>query len=279
MARALFYFLILIMLNGCDSSDGTDGIETDPITPPITDGNWYRPAVSVTWQWQLQGDINTSYPVDIYDLNLFDSSETLIQTLQDSGKKVICYFSAGSYEQWRIDATQFSDIDLGNLMEDWIGERWLDIRSDNVRSIMLNRLDLAKQKNCDGVEPDNMDGYFNNSGFNFTVSEQLNYNRFIANESHSRGLSVGLKNNLNQVDLLVNYFDFAVNEMCFEFSECDLLTPFINQDKPVLNAEYKTNYINDESSRQKLCDNSINRQFSTIILPRELDNLFRFNCI
>ncbi len=58
---------------------------------------------------------------------------------------------------------------------------------------MLRRLDLAVTKGCDGVEPDNMDGYANDSGFPLTAEDQLTFNRFIANEAHRRGLAVGLK--------------------------------------------------------------------------------------
>jgi len=132
---------------------------------------------------------------------------------------------------------------------------------------------------CGGVEPDNMDGYTNNSGFNLTASDQLAFNRFIANEAHSRNLSIGLKNDLDQVDQLVEYFDFAVNEQCFEYSECDLLAPFISNSKPVLNTEYKQDYVNDVNTRQALCDDSINKQFSTLILPLDLNDTFRFSCL
>ena len=67
-------------------------------SPLYAADDWYRPPVSVTWQWQLDGVVNEDYDVDLYDIDLFDSSLELIQRLQTSGKKVICYFSAGSYE-------------------------------------------------------------------------------------------------------------------------------------------------------------------------------------
>jgi hypothetical protein len=62
-------------------------------------------------------------------------------------------------------------------------------------------------------------------------------------------------------------WDFAVNEECFEYFECDVLDVFINDGKPVFNAEYKQEYVNDETARDILCSNSLNRQFSTLILP------------
>ncbi len=57
---------------------------------------------------------------------------------------------------------------------------------------MKNRLDLAVTKRCDGIEPDNMDGYTHSPGFSINAEDQMNFNKHIANEAHSRGLSVAL---------------------------------------------------------------------------------------
>ncbi|TBW49698.1 endo alpha-1,4 polygalactosaminidase [Marinobacter halodurans] len=282
--KALGTLLFLpLLLSGCggSSSTGTSdsaspGQAADPA--PITAGAWYQPVPLVTWQWQLQGTVDTGYDVEIYDIDLFDSDVSLIQSIQASGRKVICYFSAGSYENWRDDAGDFEAADLGNTLDGWAGERWLDIRNPNVRGIMEARLDLAVSKGCDGVEPDNMDGYTNDPGFGFTAADQLTYNRWLANQTHQRTLAVGLKNDLNQIDSLVSYFDFAVNEQCFQYDECDRLQPFIDASKPVLNAEYLDAYANDASQRAALCTDSINRQFSTLVLPLALDDSFRYSC-
>lgn len=239
----------------------------------------FHPPLQSSFHWQLQGTVNTSYDVDIYDIDLFNSSEALIKQLQNSGKKVICYFSGGSYEEWRSDTDLFKESDLGKPLDGWAGERWLDIRSDNIKSIMKNRLDLAKQKGCDSVEPDNMDGYINDTGINLSANNQLDYNRFIANEAHARGLSVGLKNDLDQINELVDIFDFAVNEQCFEFAECDKLNPFINKGKAVFNVEYKQTFVNSEVARKAICDTSKSLQFTTLILPLLLDDSFRLSCL
>ena len=265
---ALLGILSLISACGGDSSS-----ENNNNLPTQT---WYKPAPSSSWQWQLSGTVNANYNVEIYDIDLFDSSKSLIQDLQSNNKKVICYFSGGSFENWRSDKDNFNSTDLGNTLDGWAGERWLDIRSRNVRKIMKTRLDLAKQKNCDGVEPDNMDGYTNNSGFPLRPNDQLDYNRFIANEAHARGLSVGLKNDLDQIKELVDDFDFAVNEQCFEFNECDALAPFINSGKAVLNTEYKQSYINDPTN---ICNQANNLQFSTLLLPLKLDDSSRHSCL
>ncbi|MGF1850658.1 endo alpha-1,4 polygalactosaminidase [Vibrio satsumensis] len=284
--KYLLVTLCAVILSGCNSSD--DGEQSnhtnsqvilEPNVAPISAGSWYRPPVSVTWQWQIEGNLNTSYSVALYDVDLFDTRNTTIQNLQQSGIKVVCYFSAGSYEDYRDDKDLFLLNTLGSTLDGWADERWLDIRSANVHSIMKKRLDIAKNKGCDGVEPDNMDGYTNKSGFNLTSQDQLAYNRFIANEAHKRGLAVGLKNDLDQISELVEYFDFAVNEQCFEYNECDALLPFINHGKPVLTAEYLDKYVNNSNERAVICQESRDNLFSTLILPLDLNDSFRFSCL
>jgi hypothetical protein len=286
MKTYLSLLLLCLLLAGCSgsSSDNTSNPDPDtsPVpgdtTPPAPDGTWYKPDVSSTWQLQLQGTINTGYDVDIYDIDLFETPDQTIADLHAAGRKVICYFSGGSYEPWRSDASQFDAADLGYVMDGWPDERWLDIRSSSVREIMLQRLDLAVSKACDGVDVDNMDGYTNDPGFPLTSDDQLAYNRFIANAAHERNLAVALKNDLDQIEALVDYFDLAVNEECFEYDECDLLDPFVQQGKPVLQVEYEQAYVNDPAARASMCAQSLDLDFSTLILPMDLDDAFRFSC-
>jgi hypothetical protein len=282
----IVYFLILSLLSACGSSDSnsTTTQKKEVIEKP-TNGDtnntienkkdWYTPDKNTSWQWQLNGNINSSYDVDLYDIDLFDSSETLIKELHSKGKKVICYFSAGSFENWREDANKFPAETLGKDLDGWDGERWLDIRNKKLYPIMKSRLELAKQKGCDGVEPDNVDGYTNKSGFKLTTNDQLEYNIFLADEAHKRGLSIGLKNDLDQIKTLEQYFDFSVNEQCHEYNECNKLKPFIEANKPVFNAEYNKKYKNN---REKLCKESLKLGFQTLILPMDLDDSFRISC-
>lgn len=271
MGRYFILFSIFIM--GCGGGNSYT-------LPPLVEYNItrYRPTVNTTWQWQLRGAINTSYSVDIYDIDLFDTPEETIEKLHSEGRRVICYFSAGSFEDWRVDRDSFPTETLGDKLNGWEGERWLDIRDSEIKNIMVERLNLAKSKKCDGVEVDNIDGYSNNTGFNLTYQDQLNYNTFLADEAHKRGLSIGLKNDFDQVALLEPYFDFIISESCFENSECNKLTPFIKSGKPVFEVEYNRRYIVDKKARDELCKKSQELKFQTLILPIELDDSFRFSC-
>jgi hypothetical protein len=199
----------------------------------------WRPAPGTSWQWQLTGTIDTSIDAQMYDIDLFDAPQSKIDQLHDGGRVVICYFSAGSWEDWRPDAGQFPNTVKGSS-NGWPGEKWLDIRQvDILGPIMEARLDLAVRKKCDGVEPDNVDGYTNNTGLPLTYQNQLVYLTWLAGEAHSRNLSIGLKNDLDQVDDLVTRFDWALNEQCFQYNECELLLPFVNSGKAVFGVEYR----------------------------------------
>ncbi len=199
----------------------------------------WQPAPGTTWQWQLTGDIDTSFDVAMYDIDLFDTPELVIDELHADGRAVVCYFSAGAWEDWRPDADDFPGEVLGDD-NGWEGERWLDIRRlDVLRPIMAARLDLAAAKGCDGVEPDNVDGYTNTTGFPLSGADQLAFNTWLARAAHRRGLSVGLKNDLDQIPALVSRFDWALDEQCFQYDECDLLTPFVDAGKAVFGVEYR----------------------------------------
>ncbi len=183
--------------------------------------------------------VPTSLDVQVYNLDGFDTPSTIIDLLHLRGIKVMCYISAGTWENWRPDASNFPSSVLGNAVSGWPGENWLDIRQTGILlPLMEARMDICKSKGFDGVDPDNVDGYTNNTGFPLTAQDQLNYNIALSDAAHARGLAIGLKNDIDQIPALVPYFDWALNEQCFEYQECDKLIPFIQAGKPVFNIEY-----------------------------------------
>ena len=277
--RSLLCVVVLTLLSGCggNSQEVPQSSSPFPLPTPVN-GDWYAPSSGTTWQWQLSGELNTQYKVDVYDVDLFDVSKAQISELQDKDIRVICYFSAGSYEAWRVDASQFPASALGDTLDGWEDERWLDIRDQGVLAIMETRIALASEKGCDAVEPDNVDGYTNHTGFNLSHEDQFAFNLALSTAAHSHGLGIGLKNDLDQVIELEPYFDFAVNEQCFEYNECSALQPFTENNKAVFNAEYHSRWLNDANARATLCDQASTTGLSTLILPLTLDDSFRFSC-
>jgi endo-alpha-1,4-polygalactosaminidase (GH114 family) len=240
-------------------------------------GGIWHPSTGTSWQWQLTGSIDTGIDVAMFDIDLFDAEDATITKLHADGRKVVCYFSAGSREDWRPDAEDFVAADFGNGLDGWAGENWLDTRSQNVRAVMKKRLDLAKSKGCDGVEPDNVDGYSNDSGFPLQKSDQLDYNGFLATEAHARGLSVGLKNAVDLAAQLEPQFDWALNEECISYSECDTLKPFVDAGKAVFHVEYAGSQSQGQSKLNSVCGDSSIQGFSTLIKLLDLD-AWRLSC-
>ena len=217
-----------------EPADGTQADTTDPSTPTGP-----GLATSTTFRLDIENPVDENEAVDWYDVDLWDNLDSgLIDRLHGKGRKVICYFSAGSAENWRPDYASYPRAALGKGLDGWPGEKWVDVRSAGVRAVVASRMDRAKAAGCDGVDPDNVDGYSNDTGFSLTAAHQLSFNRFLAAEGHKRGMVVGLKNDVDQIAQLVSSFDFAVNEQCFQFDECDKVARFIAAGKAVINIEY-----------------------------------------
>ena len=246
-----------------DSSNASDDADLDyeavtvthgsTTPPPPPAGSWWKPQKGLSWWWQLENaaNLNTGLNVDVYDVDLVEGRDTgKIAALKGKGYKVICYFSAGTYEDFRPDKddllknNKLALID-GSSLPQFPEEAWLAIGNPQaletiIKPVMRARLDLAKSAGCDAVEPDNVDGYDNDeTQGQITKAQQLSYNRWVATEAHNRGLSVGLKNAVALLGDLKNDFDFAVNEQCYAYGECGTYTnTFLAQNKPVFNQEY-----------------------------------------
>jgi hypothetical protein len=252
--------------------------DPDPNAPPITEGDWWRPGITTTWQLQLTGDIVTDVDADLFDIDLFDTPQSTLDALHADGRKVICYFSAGSGEDWRPDYADFDPAALGKPLDGWPGEVWLDVRHPSVWAVMRGRLDRAVTAGCDGVDPDNMDGWLQDSGYPISNDDQLAYNRWLANQAHLRGLTVGLKNGGDQVQDLVDYFDFELNEQCHEYDECQQLAAFTSQGKPIFNVEYPGDEADAQALVDSLCPAAKAEQLRTLMLPYDLDGSWRVSC-
>jgi hypothetical protein len=218
---------------------------------PVACTQCWHPALVTSWQWQLNSVPAAPYlNLDMFDIDMFSATAADVQALHTSkpGRKVVCYLDAGTWEPDRPDASQFPAAIKGKSVDGFATEHWLDIRQYNgtLGTIMKARLDLCKSKGFDAVEPDNVDGYTNSTGFPLTAADELAYNTWFANQAHSRGLSVGLKNDNEQIPNLLPYYDWALNEQCWQYSECTTAQngdygydQFVNAGKAVFQVEYK----------------------------------------
>ena len=219
---------------------------------------WHPAPMTTPWQWQLQGKIDTGVDAGVYDVDGFETSSRVVRQLQRQGRHVICYLDVGSWESYRPDAGSFPQAAIGRRYEGFPDERWLDVRRFRLFAAPLERrFDRCARKGFDAVEPDNLAGWENETGFPIGAGAQLRFNRWVARQVHARGMAVALKNDGGQVGQLLGDFDFAIVEQCFQYEECGLYEPFVRDGKAVFEAEY-------ELDPPDYCDTAAGLGFSAI---------------
>jgi hypothetical protein len=248
---------------------------------------------------QLLGQVTKlDYNVQVYDIDLLDNLNTGVIKKLHANKKVICYFSAGSYEKWRTDSKEFGltgkdDVNIGKPLIGWDGEWWFQTSSTKVRDLMKSRIKKAAVAACDAIDPDNIDGYdtegepANKSGFNLSRDAATDYIKFLAAEAHAQGMAMGLKNGIDLIPQVLNDVQFQVSEECSQFfagdnlgSECLYSKPIIKANKPVFHVEYPTgDTLSDTipaTEKTKDCKDPNAASFSTIFKGLDLAEKFTF---
>lgn len=230
--------------------------------------DYFRPdAGPHRWQWQLSTELEAPLDVAVYDID-WEAPESDVQRLKEQGTFVICYVSVGSWEDFRPDAGDFPEAVIGNDYDGWPGEKYVDIRSEALRAIMLERFDVCRDKGFDAIEPDNMDVFElgDESGFPLTRADGIAYARFLADAAHARGLGIGQKNAASITEDIVNDYEWALTESCYsDGAWCDDVGAYVLADKPVFMCEYEA------SSFEDACGYATGRGYSAILKNLDLD--------
>ncbi|PNS16264.1 hypothetical protein CAC42_6371 [Sphaceloma murrayae] len=260
-----------------------------PLPPLPPRRQIWQPAPDTTWNYVLAHRVRLDHTIsqaDVWIIDLFDNTASDVAALHAQGRKVIAYFSAGTYENWRSDAGRFPKGDLGRKLDDWEGERWVRTGSAAVREIMLARLDLAAEKGFDGVDPDNVDGFDNKNGLGLGEGDAVDYVRFLAAEARRRGLATGLKNGGAIVERVVGDVQFCVQEQCAQYGDEEDYRAFVRSGKPVFHVEYPKGEDEDDpkcnDSREvdgkkvRKCMKAKGLGYSTIIKNIKLDQWVQY---
>lgn len=215
-------------------------------------------------------DQDTTFNASVFDINLFLNPASTITALHALTRNVICHFSVGTLKASDPDAASFLPSDLGAGIEGV--ETWLDTNSVNVRAVMTTRIELAASLGCDGIDPDDVDAYNNVNGFNLTTADAVDYLTFLADATHSRGLSIGLKNAGEIVTDVLPLVEWAMTEGCIQTNDCATFTPFIDAGKPVFHIEYPPGAGEFVSAALVAMDCGAPAGFSSILKATELND-------
>ncbi len=184
----------------------------------------------------------------VYDVDGENSTAADVAAIHAAGAIAVCYVDVGTLEMGRSDYSQFPSSVVGPGVSGWPGENWLLVTAANqpvILPLMKARfVDWCQAKGFDAIEADNVDGWTNIS--NISEADNLAYDLAIAQLAHALPLSIGLKNlatdlSPSQLPMFVGAFDWALNEQCYEYSECDAYTQsgsFLPAGKAVFDVEY-----------------------------------------
>ena len=234
------------------SAPGTSATGTSvPGTSATAGRDWIALTPGTSWQWQIDGETidesildDVANPKKMFDVDLFATDAATISRLQTKGIVVVCYMETGGWESYRPDAASYPEAVLGEQVDGYPDERFVDIRQlDVLMPILRSRLDLAASKGCDGIEPDLDDTYASDdTGFPLSQADQLVFNRAVADAAHQRGMSIGLKNGATADGsferAMVEFTDWALNEECNVYDECAGYAVYIAAGKAVFQVEY-----------------------------------------
>jgi hypothetical protein len=248
-----------------------DDDPADPAAPPPTSSGVLRPTAASSWQIQLTGTIDATLDVPFYVVDT-EAPADVIAALHAEHRFVSCYFSGGTWEPFRPDASAFPASSKGNAVAGYPKERWLDVRQPEVRALMDERITTALARGCDGISASGLAAFTEDTGFGLTRADQLDYDLWLADATHARGGTLGLEDGdvIFSRDLAPD-FDWIIVWDCLD-AACNRAPPFIEAGKPGFLVS-----VADATQAPSVCAAGAKLGLSTILKRSSLDG-FRVAC-
>lgn len=229
--------------NTVGPSSTTMSWTVDPMPAPVGCGGCWKPphldglGKPMRWDWQigaaslLMRNAGNGGAVDIYDVDGFNTAASTVSAIKTSWvaatlphPRTLCYIDLGSWEDFRADGALFPPQTLGNALNGFPNERWIDVRQlGALQPVIDARLrNQCAAKGFDGVEVDNIDGFdpSTTTGFQLTEQDGQAFLAYIYNKIHSLGMAAIWKNEPYATAWGHAYTDGAIVEQCYEFTEC-----------------------------------------------------------
>ncbi len=258
------------------------------ISPP-SNGLGGLPAVSAAypaagsaniWDTDLFADAGT-----VNSVGIPDGPSPVVTAIHAAGHYSICYVEAGAQQQGFPDFNDFAPADYTNgsslsttQMQGYAGENWFDLRgfanytagnnatltgaAPNIAAGLSQRISGCKSEGQNALEPDDLDGYTNQSqtgasggGWGLVQADSAGFERWLAYTAHSDGLAIFQKNDSANEPADASLYDGMIIEECNFYNDpCSGsggdATAYLSAGKPVLNAEYEDT---DKETTAKFC--------------------------
>ncbi|MBB5648911.1 endo alpha-1,4 polygalactosaminidase [Pedobacter cryoconitis] len=280
MKNTILVSMMMLSLTACrkESANNGDNNVASGNQDQAAQVSWWQPKAGVTFDWCLDDLKNSdTFTAEVVDVDAFTTTAQQVAALHAQGKKVIAYISAGTIEDDRPDINLLPKEVIGQVYPEWPKERWLDIRQrEKLRPWLNSRIDRILSKGFDAIEPDNLDSYSNETGFDISINDTKLYCDFLIKLAHDKGLGIGQK---NVPELSAEYskkFDWVLTEDAFDQKWENDVKPYITQNKPVFAVEY-TDQTSQSTFSNTICPKAKNLKYSAILKKRGLDK-WVFKC-
>lgn len=128
---------------------------------------------------------------------------------------------------------------------------------------------MIQAKGFDAIEPDNINGYQNNTGFSLSQEDVITFSNWLITEANTRGLSIGQKKAEDIIPQMVTSYDWILSEDAFVERFADTLEPYILAGKAVFFTEY-TDRISPTDFQNMVCPYVSNQVYSPVLKDRDL---------
>ena len=244
-----------------DQPSASSGAPSEPGDSSGATPTPYVPAPDERFFVQLDGAVDITQKADWFYLDADQQTAGDLAALKAPGRHYLCYLSAGSNcRSFRDDAQDFPDRVIGRPLADFPQEHWLDVRDPTVRELMAQRVTALAASGCDGVPPSSLAVHVADTGFDLTVTDALDYARWLAERIHAAGMSAGLTAPADMTSELWPTFDFGLGIDCVSSTGCQEYAVFEQAKKTVLHIE-----VGDSAAALGLCKSAQALGFDALI--------------
>ena len=280
MARSMGSWLLavaVVQLAACgnDKMHEHRDASIDAAPPPY----WQpKPGETKNWDIQITAPFDFTTPRAMMIVELFSSvpaattlsygdgstvavpagaNASAIATLAAAGAVVICRVGLGGAREGDPDYAKFPPAALSAMtLQDDPTAHFLDFAQRATwEDIAFERIDLAKQSGCDGIEPYLSDHEALDLGFTPDLELQRSWYTAVASAIHARTLSAGMRNGvtIGLIDSQVGNYDWLLVERCGENGDCELVKPFRDARKATFALDYTTDVDGMAQDAAMLC--------------------------
>jgi hypothetical protein len=242
---------------------------------PSTAAGYPAPGSANIWDTDLFQDSNVA------DGGIPTGPSPVVAAIHAAGHYSICYVEACAYQEGFPDDANFATADYGGVgneatqMQGYADEFWFDLTGFknyvagqpstlsgaalNVAAGLDDRFARCKLEGQDAVEPDDLDGYTNQSQSGVTPwsmvrADSAGFERWLSYDIHANGLAAFQKNDPANASADAPLFDGMIIEECNFYNDpcagsSGDATAYLAAGKPVLNAEYSQ----DGETTAKFC--------------------------